>query len=95
MTRPLEIVCNANRDLFLGDFRGRLYTFDILNILDLSFEHLWQWLQVSFPFVSYEERPSWRSLGMMLLEGMVLTTVLHLSGKAEVLGRAAQFPLAS
>lgn len=32
---------------------------------------------------------------MMLLVGMVLTTVLHLSGKAEVLGRTAQSPLAS
>lgn len=48
--RPLEIVCNANRDLFLGDFRGRLDTFCILNILDLSFEHLWRMVTSFFPF---------------------------------------------
>lgn len=47
------------------------------------------------PFVSCEERLFSRSLSMMLLVGMVLTTVLHLSGKAEVLGIAAQFPHAS
>lgn len=44
------------------------------------------------PSVSCEERLFWRSLSMMLLVGMVLTTVLHLSGKAEGPGRAAQFP---
>lgn len=48
--RPLEIVWNANRDLFLRDFRGRLDTFYILNILDLSFEHLRRMVTSFFPF---------------------------------------------
>lgn len=47
------------------------------------------------PFVSSEEQLFWHALSMMLLVRMVLTTVLHLSGKAEVPGRAAQFPHAS
>lgn len=74
---------------------GKALYFYILNILDLSFEHLWRMVTSFFPFVSCEEWPSWHSLGMMLLVGTVLTTMLHLSGKAEVLGRAARFPLAS
>lgn len=32
---------------------------------------------------------------MMLLVGMIVTTMLHLSGKAEALEWAAQCPLAS
>lgn len=53
--RPLDIVCNANRDLSVGAFRGGLATLYVLNILDLSFGHLRRMVTVSLHFVSCEE----------------------------------------